>query len=128
MRSPVSTIINHDVIGMDKSHWKKKTKMVKRDSVGGRDSLWTGNQTGVSLNINCFILSSKEQLVATELIFVSHHFYWSKIDQSYLISSLIGRIYHYNEDVLSGSLIVFNLLLYTSLAYTRRQVLEYVIS
>ena len=75
MRSPVSTIINHDVIGMDKNHWKKKTKIVKRDSVRGTDSLWSGNQTGVSLNINCFILSSKEQLVATELIVVSHHFY-----------------------------------------------------
>lgn len=60
---------------MDKSHWKKKTKIVKRDSVGGTDSLWSGNQTGVSLNINCFILSSKEQLVATELIVVSNYYY-----------------------------------------------------
>ena len=75
MHSSVSTIINHDVISMDKNHWKEKTKIVKRDSLGGTDSLWSGNQTGVSLNINCFILSSKEQLVATELIVLSHHFY-----------------------------------------------------
>ena len=86
MCSAVSTIINHDMnieyeyfcpclLRHGQKSLEEKTKIVKRDSVGGTDSLWSGNQTGVSLNINCFILSSKEQLVATELIFVSHHFY-----------------------------------------------------